>query len=274
MLNIWRSSNGCWNLSAGIHIGIQSTAHPISDGRACDDSHSPSSTGRQAGGLTSLRSLIIGAGQRTGSTGSEPEPVSVVRSPGAVQVHDVGDGAITVSSRGDDRLFVGLDEGVDGARPGVVEESAVMVDLRVPAAFAPIAESEPLRDADEGIETRRMHPVTTEIERLSRDKIRRVSTSPDAMRRLEKHERQTVRRGGRCSGKARRTRSHNDHVNLRGHASRLPKHARSGRRCRCPGRNFAPRAPSLGAGFDMHVPSIPNLRRIDPLLHPDWPVGT
>ena len=112
--------------------------------------------GRDAGGTDLVR--IARRIQR--------QPVGMVRSPRAARVDHVADGGIAVSGRCGNRPFVRLDEGVDGARPGVVEESAVVVDRRVPAALAAIAETEPLRDADEGISTRRMHPVATGVEGL------------------------------------------------------------------------------------------------------------
>ena len=66
-----------------------------------------------------------------------------------------------------------------------------------------------------------MHPVTTAIDGLSRDELLRMGTSPDAIRCLQKHERQAVRHGGFGSGKTRRTRSHNDYINLRSHEALL-----------------------------------------------------
>ena len=59
--------------------------------------------------------------------------------------------------------------------------------------------------------------MATAIDGLSRDEILRMGTPSDSVRCLEKHERQAVRPGGFCSGKARRARSHNDYINLRIH---------------------------------------------------------
>ena len=60
----------------------------------------------------------------------------MVPRPRAASVHDLGEGGIAVSSRFDDRPFVGFDEGVDIARLVVVEKGAVVMDHVVPALLA------------------------------------------------------------------------------------------------------------------------------------------
>ena len=125
------------------------------------------------------------------------------------------EGGVTVSGRFGNRPFVGLHERVEVARLVVVQEGAVVMDHIVPAPLAAIAESEPLRDADERIEARRMHPVATEIEGLPRDEVLGPGTAPDAVRCLEKDERQAVGCGGFRGGKSRRAGSHDDDIDYR-----------------------------------------------------------
>ena len=120
-----------------------------------------------------------------------------------------------MSGRFGNRPFVGLHERVEIARLVVVQEGAVVMDHIVPAPLAAIAESEPLRDADERIEARRMHPVAPEIEGLPRRNLLGAGSAPDAVRRLHHHEGQAMRRGGLRRGKPRRAGTHDDDIDNR-----------------------------------------------------------
>ena len=141
----------------------------------------------------------------------------MIRRPRAVPVHDLGKGGVAVSGRVGHRTFVRLDEGVEVARPGVVEKGAVVVDDIAPAVLLAIAESESVSDADEGIDACRVHPVATEIEGLSRDDFPGPGTAADAMRCLDQDERQAVGRGELRGGEPRRACSHDDDINGRAH---------------------------------------------------------
>ena len=127
--------------------------------------------------------------------GSQREPVGVVDSPRAVEVNDIADGLVfTFKNRRKDLVFH-CKIGIELHQSIVVEARSPVVDVAVPSALAAIGEIVTLGNGDKGIETRRMHPVAPEIERLTGCDVLGQSPSANPVGGLQQRERQALFHG-------------------------------------------------------------------------------